>query len=171
MSTLTAPAPESLAIAGVTLRYRPLSGFGCADYIEEHAHLLEASGAFDSLKYGAAELRFSKESVDLSGLAALGSAFATLLTKSVKDSGAKTLRTLITDHCSRFAVQVNVDGTWVNLDNAEIIDARLDFGQMLDVLAALSGGVLRPLWNRLRSSAEEQRRKSAEPSTSATPES
>lgn len=167
---------QTLAIKDApALRYRPLPAFGCADYLEKYAHLLEASGAFDKLQYGTAELRVNKGSVDLAGLAALGSAFAQLLTKSVADGNAKTIQSLIVDHCRMFAVEVQTDASvdkWLVLDGAESLAASgLDLGQMLDIVFALGGGVLRPLWKRLRLSDEAKRSESLKPSTSATPAS
>lgn len=160
------------------LRYHPLSGFGCADYVEEYAHMIESAGIFDALKYSAAELRLSRDVIDLAGLAALGSAFTQALAKAagVAEDGtptsAKKVRALITDHCQRFKVQVKNDtGQWLDLADAETIDSHLDFGQMIDVVFALAGGVLRPLWSRLRSPAAAMRSESPKPSMSATPAS
>ena len=153
------------------LRYRPLPGLSCADYVEDHAHLIEASGAFDQLKYGAATLRLNKSELDLSGLAALASAFTTAIGKSVQGD-AKRLRTLIVDHCQRFGVEVQTpDGNWLALTTDEVIDQHLGFIQQIDLVYALAGGVLRPLWSRLRSLVAEMPSESPKPSTSDTQES
>lgn len=160
-----------------TLRYHPLSGFGCADYVEEYAYLIETAGVFDNLKYSAAELRISRDSIDLAGLAALGSAFTQALARAAgvgdgtNKGSAKKVQALVVDHCQKFKVQVHHDGGWLDLATPETIDAHLDFGQMLDVVFALAGGVLRPLWSRLRSPVVAMRSESQKPSTSATPAS
>ncbi len=161
------------------LRYCPLSGFGTADYLEHYVELLEASGTFDKLKFGMAELNLSRDKFDLAGFAALGSAIATLISHTTKD--AKTLRRLVVDHCARFRVELYDDAQskWLPLylaagaegNAAELIDEHLDFGQMIDLVRSLGGGVLRPLWSRLRSSGEETPSESPKPSTSASPES
>lgn len=168
IETLLAEVPE--------IRYCPLSGFGCADYVEEYAHVIEAAGVFDALKYGAAELRISATAIDLAGLAALGSAFTQALTKatgvavdgSTKPNATK-LRAFVLEHCKRFRVQIKDErGEWLNLDTIDLIDSHLDFGHMIDLVFALVGGVLRPLWSRLRSRAVETRNESPKLSTSAT---
>jgi hypothetical protein len=153
----------------VALRYRPLPALSCADYLERHVHLLESSGAFDSLTYGAHELRIGGGTIDLSGLAALGKAFSVLLSKSVGD--AKTLRALIISHCKEFDVEIEHEGTHVKLDTVDAINTYLDFDQCVAVVIALSGGVLRPLWNRLRSSDVAKRSESPKPSTETSSES
>lgn len=165
---MLATTPQTLTLAsGRVVRYHPLPGLAVADYVEEHAHLLETSGAFDSLKYSAAEMRFGEGKLDLAGLAAIGSALAVALTKSVQ--GAKQLRTLILDHVQRFKLHGQTDaGAWVEL-TAENIDAHLDFTDMVQVVTALAGGVLRPLWNLLRSPDEVKRSESPKPSPSASP--
>ena len=146
------------------LQYHPLSGFGSADYVEHYVELTQTSGVFDSLRYSAAELTLDKEKLDLAGFAAIGDALATLLAKAASN-GSKTLRGLIIDHCQRFRVHVydDVINAWVPLfvepgaagDATAAIDQHLDFGQMIDLIRALAGGVLRPLWSRLRSSGGE----------------
>lgn len=158
------------------IQYHPLSGFGCADYLEDYAHLIESAGVFDSLKYSAAELRIGKDVVDIAGLAAIGSAFTQALSKAAGiDEGGKPngkkLQALIVSHCIRFRVQANEGGKWIDLADADTIDAYLDFGQMLEVVFALAGGVLRPLWSRLRSPGGAIRSASPTHSTNATPAS
>lgn len=161
------------------LRYHPLSGFGSADYIEAYAPKIEAAGVFDSLKYGAAELRLSKDTVDLAGFAALASAFIRALSQAagIEDGegvpapgSAGKIRALVTDHCQHFKVQVRSESGegWIDLADADTIDTYLDFGDMLDVVFALAGGVLRPLWSRLRSRGAGMLSESPKPSTSAT---
>ena len=166
----TEPVPLDLGNAP-TLRYHPLSGFGAADYVEHYFATLESTGAFDALKYSTAELSLTADKLDLAGLASLGSAAAAWLGRAVGET--KNLRALIVDHCTRFKVQVydETTGQWVDLNTVDIIDEHLDFGQMLDTVRALAGGVLRPLWSRLRSSVVAKRNESRPPSTSATLES
>lgn len=160
---------KPLDIEGVTLRHRPLPALACADYLERHVHLLESSGAFDTLMYSASELRVGEGTIDLSGLSALGKAFSSVLTKSVAD--AKTLSKLIVSHCAEFNVEIEHEGVWTKLDSEDAINSYLDFDQAVAIVIALSGGVLRPLWNRLRSSAAAKRSESAKPSTETSPES
>lgn len=164
---LTSPQPLKIEDSP-PLRYHPLSGFGCADYVEEYAGLLQSAGIFDSLKYSAAELRLTRDQIDLAGFAALASAFASALVES-KDR--KALRKLIIEHCQRFRVQVQVGSEWIDLNSEETIGAHLDFGQMVDVVLALAGGVLRPLWSRLLSAGEATPNESQPPSMNATPAS
>lgn len=160
---------QPLVIEGVTLRYRPLPAFDAADYIEKHIGLLESSGAFESLMYGAAELRIDENKIDLAGLAAIGKALSTVLTKSIGE--AKKLRTLIIEHCKDFNVEAEHNGTWVKLDSADVIQQHLTLDQCVAVVYALGGEVLRPLWHRLRSFAEAKRSESAKPSTETSPTS
>jgi hypothetical protein len=156
-------------IEDVTLRYRPLPAFDGADYIEKHIGLLESSGAFESLMYGAASLRMDENTIDLAGLAAIGKAFSTVLTKSIGES--KKLRALILSHCVDFNVEVEHEGAWVKLDTAAVIQSHLTLDQCVAVVYALGGGVLRPLWHRLRSFAGEKHSESATPSTETSPAS
>lgn len=162
--------PQTLTLAsGRVVRYHPLPGLAVADYVEEHGDLLESSGAFDALKYSAAELSISNDKIDLAGLAAIGSALVKALTSSTKD--VKKLRALIVDHVARFKVHAQSDAAgWVALGPDNIND-HLDFTDMVQVVTALAGGVLRPLWNLLRSPAEAKRSESPKPSLSASTES
>jgi len=158
---------QPLVIDSVALRYRPLPAFDAADYIEKHIGLLESSGAFDSLMYGAAELRIDGNKIDLAGLAAIGKALSNVLTKSVGE--AKQLRSLILSHCKDFNVEAEHAGAWVKLDSVDAIQTHLTLDQCVAVVYALGGEVLRPLFHRLRSFAEAKRSESAKPSTETSP--
>jgi len=168
--------PQPLALTGgegeapPSLRYRPLAAFACADYVAEYAGALESSGVFDRLKYGGVELGLDRDRLDISGLAAIGSAFASLL-QATADGDPKRLRTVILDHYVKFKVEIHVDGDWLPLDSFDAIDAHLSFAHTLEALYALAGGVLRPLLSRLRSPDKGKRGESPKPSPSDTPAS
>lgn len=157
------PKPLALEIEGVPeMRYTPLPGLDVADYVDKYADRLETSGAFDSLKYSAAQLSVGQaDTIDLAGLAALGSAVAKLLTGGAE---AGKLRALILDHFKTFKVEVLEGSEWLALDSEEAVNAHLQFEHMIEVVRTLAGGVLLPLGRRLLSSVAEAREKSPKPS-------
>lgn len=179
------PVPLSAPLDGepehdtdVEVRYRPLPAFSVADYVEDYATMLESSGALDSLRYSGAELVIRPERVDLAGLASLAIAFLKLLKSSAPDTddqpaskaaSRRQLRSLMLDHFQRFKVEAREPGgEWHALDSIDAIESWLDFTQATEVTYYLAGQVLLPLINRLLSVAGGGRKKSPEPSESAS---
>lgn len=155
------------------LRYSPLPCLDVGDYVEKYGGHLHQTGVFDYLSTSGSGLDLDDvRRMDLSALGVLGSAFFRSFSS---DGGVKPIkpRDLIFEHCKLFKVQVYIetDDDWLALDSAEAINAHLDFGHAFDLVRALGGEALRPLWSRLVSSGEARPSESATTSTEPSPES
>jgi len=150
---------------GCELRYRPLPGLDVADYFEEHAAHFEQAGVFDDLLINGRGVSLGK-ALDLETVAVVGSAVAKLLS-----GGGKKLREHVIEHCARFNVEAKTGGEWLALSSDDAINEHLLFPQMVELVGTLAGGVLGPLFDRLKSVGEARRQKSATPSQTPSKES
>ena len=165
--------PDRDGVAAPKLRYYPLPALAVVDYIEDYGKHLGQTGVFDYLSLNASGIDAEAvKRVDLSAVGVLGNAAMRVLSG---DGGVapRRLSEMVVDHCKRFRVQAwdAEREDWVALTTTETINAWLTLGHFIDLVRALGGEALRPLWSRLSSRAEERPSGSATPSPETLPES